>query len=66
MKQLIKQQYPDGKIKVLATGLQCIGFNTQLYDALRRRFANDPVNGAKRKAEDEGKVEGSKRRKADV
>ncbi|KAJ7189991.1 hypothetical protein GGX14DRAFT_382668, partial [Mycena pura] len=32
--RLIKQQYPTGEIDVEATGLQLVGFNQRLYDAL--------------------------------
>ncbi|KAJ7165730.1 hypothetical protein C8R46DRAFT_865318, partial [Mycena filopes] len=35
---IVKQCYPDGAIKVVATALQCVGFNTQLYDSLCKRF----------------------------
>ncbi|KAJ7232334.1 hypothetical protein B0H12DRAFT_1145552 [Mycena haematopus] len=38
---IIKQRYPDGKIKVEVTGLQCVGFKMELYDALRHRFKDD-------------------------
>ncbi|KAJ7667191.1 hypothetical protein B0H17DRAFT_1142883 [Mycena rosella] len=62
-KKLIEQCYPDGKIRVVATGLQCVGFNVALYDSLRRRFADDQASG-KRKAEEVGlKNSGSKRHK---
>ncbi|KAJ7858104.1 hypothetical protein B0H13DRAFT_2573976, partial [Mycena leptocephala] len=47
--QILNQQYPDGAIQVEATGLQRVGFNTQLYDSLRRRFTEECANG-KRKA----------------
>ncbi|KAJ7846627.1 hypothetical protein B0H14DRAFT_3678382 [Mycena olivaceomarginata] len=46
--QIIKQRYPKG-IKVEATGLQCVGFNMELYESLRQRFADQK----KRKAEKE-------------
>ncbi|KAJ7795419.1 hypothetical protein B0H14DRAFT_2532347, partial [Mycena olivaceomarginata] len=36
---LMKQRYPGGKIKVTATGLQCVGFSMELYESLRHRFA---------------------------
>ncbi|KAJ7709105.1 hypothetical protein B0H14DRAFT_2415211 [Mycena olivaceomarginata] len=36
---LMKQRYPAGKIKVTATGLQCVGFSMELYESLRHRFA---------------------------
>ncbi|KAJ6553121.1 hypothetical protein B0H19DRAFT_1155695 [Mycena capillaripes] len=62
--EIIQQQYPDGSIRVYATGLQCVGFNTQLYDSLRRRFAEDCAkeNPAKRKAGSEDLRSGGKRR----
>ncbi|KAJ6501005.1 hypothetical protein DFH09DRAFT_1102694 [Mycena vulgaris] len=59
---IIKQCYPDGNIKVVATGLQCVGFNKQLYDSLRKRFAQDLTAQTKRKADDEGNRD-AKRRK---
>jgi hypothetical protein len=46
--QIIKQRYLKG-IKVEATGLQCVGFNMELYESLRQRFADQK----KRKAEKE-------------
>ncbi|KAJ7486400.1 hypothetical protein B0H11DRAFT_1913681 [Mycena galericulata] len=57
--QIIKQCFPDGVIKVEATGLQCVGFNHQLYDSLRRMFAKH----GKREAEDDGRDTSSKSRK---
>ncbi|KAJ7101833.1 hypothetical protein C8R43DRAFT_242275 [Mycena crocata] len=56
--KIVERCYPDGIIKVEATGLQCIGFNIQLYKSLRRRFAKDctgktPAKEGKRKAENE-------------
>ncbi|KAJ6580357.1 hypothetical protein DFH09DRAFT_1360503 [Mycena vulgaris] len=59
---IIKECYPDGKIKVVATGLQCVGFNHELYDSLRRQFNHDRALEAKRKAEDQGSRD-TKRRK---
>ncbi|KAJ6500987.1 hypothetical protein DFH09DRAFT_1444750 [Mycena vulgaris] len=59
---IIKQCYPDGNIKIVATGLQCVGFNKQLYDSLRKRFAQDLTAQTKRKADDEGNRD-AKRRK---
>ncbi|KAJ7351262.1 hypothetical protein DFH08DRAFT_1078368 [Mycena albidolilacea] len=38
--QIMKQHYSRG-IEVEATGLQCVGFNMELYESLRRRFTND-------------------------
>ncbi|KAJ7351179.1 hypothetical protein DFH08DRAFT_662249, partial [Mycena albidolilacea] len=35
---IIKQRYATGKIQVTATGLQCVGFNLELYESLRQRF----------------------------
>ncbi|KAJ6576995.1 hypothetical protein DFH09DRAFT_1276372 [Mycena vulgaris] len=63
--QIIEQCYRDGKLKVVATGLQYIGFNHELYDSLRRRFADAREMEGKRKPEDEGDREnkGPKRRK---
>ncbi|KAJ7036884.1 hypothetical protein C8F04DRAFT_1093743 [Mycena alexandri] len=64
-RQIIDEQYPDG-IKVEATGLQYVGFNTQLYDSLRKRFADDRakaddvVQSGKRKAGDEDLRQGGK------
>ncbi|KAJ7165762.1 hypothetical protein C8R46DRAFT_1096184 [Mycena filopes] len=43
---IIKERYPDGKIKVVATAFQCIGFNTQLYNSLRKRFLADRATGS--------------------
>ncbi|KAJ7235396.1 hypothetical protein C8J57DRAFT_1572224 [Mycena rebaudengoi] len=60
--QLIKQMFPDGIIKVVATGLQSVGFNEYLYDSLRRRFAEKraaeerPKEDAKRKGDGSGEV----------
>ncbi|KAJ7111745.1 hypothetical protein C8R44DRAFT_798570 [Mycena epipterygia] len=51
---IIKQCYPEGVIKVEATGLQCVGFNQQLYNSLRKRFADECAKEGKRKAENEG------------
>ncbi|KAJ7214793.1 hypothetical protein C8J57DRAFT_1255662 [Mycena rebaudengoi] len=59
---IIKYMFPDGIIKVVATGLQCVGFNQQLYDSLRRRFAEKcaaegrPKEDAKRKEDGSGDV----------
>ncbi|KAJ7101835.1 hypothetical protein C8R43DRAFT_1047717 [Mycena crocata] len=71
-RSIIEKCYPDGKIKVEATGLQCIGFNVQLYDSLRRRFAKDCTGNdtakeihateGKRKAEDESNPVGKKQK----
>ncbi|KAJ7082404.1 hypothetical protein B0H15DRAFT_441058 [Mycena belliarum] len=62
---IIKQCYPDGRIRVVATGLHCVGFNQALYDSLRKRFATDNKTEGKRKADDDGGSEGTepKRRK---
>ncbi|KAJ7182505.1 hypothetical protein C8R43DRAFT_1228909 [Mycena crocata] len=70
--KIIKECYPDGIIKVEAVGLQCIGFNVQLYDSLRRRFAKDRkgrdhameghATEGKRKAEDEINQVGKKQK----
>ncbi|KAJ7500220.1 hypothetical protein B0H11DRAFT_1996685 [Mycena galericulata] len=57
--KIIKQCFPDGVVRVEATGLQCVGFNHQLYDSLRRMFAKH----GKREAEDDGRVTSSKSRK---
>ncbi|KAJ6450609.1 hypothetical protein C8R45DRAFT_883515 [Mycena sanguinolenta] len=51
-REVIEERYPDGKIKMDVTGLQCIGFNTELYDAMRKRYANGRKD-QKRKAGDE-------------
>ncbi|KAF8155185.1 hypothetical protein K438DRAFT_357589 [Mycena galopus ATCC 62051] len=59
---IIRQRYPDGTITVEATGLQCIGFNTELYDSLRQRFAEEGLKG-KRKAGSEDLRDGGKRSK---
>ncbi|KAJ7168872.1 hypothetical protein C8R46DRAFT_1092728 [Mycena filopes] len=60
---IMKQRYPDG-VRVSATGLQCVGFNMQLYDALRKRFAHERnkvnADGRKRKAEEEDAPLGGK------
>lgn len=60
----MKQQYPEGKIKVEAIGLQRVGFNRQLYDSLRRRFTDHAREG-KRKGENESSRDdkGSKQRR---
>ncbi|KAJ6447601.1 hypothetical protein C8R45DRAFT_1136777 [Mycena sanguinolenta] len=57
--QLIEERYPHGKIQVEATGLQCVGFNKELYDIMRKRYSSkrkrkasggeDLKNGGKRK-----------------
>ncbi|KAJ6450615.1 hypothetical protein C8R45DRAFT_1083874 [Mycena sanguinolenta] len=61
---IIERRYPDGKIKVGATGLQCVGFNTELYEVLRRRFTDHGTN-PKRKAEDGGgELKGRKSKKS--
>ncbi|KAJ6553144.1 hypothetical protein B0H19DRAFT_158602 [Mycena capillaripes] len=62
--KIIGQQYPDGLIRVYATGLQCVGFNIQLYDSLRRRFADDSGKGnpTKRKASSEDLRSGGERK----
>ncbi|KAJ6448434.1 hypothetical protein C8R45DRAFT_160537 [Mycena sanguinolenta] len=61
---IIERRYPDGKIKVEATGLQCVGFNTELYEVLRRRFTDHGTN-PKRKAEDiGGELKGRKSKKS--
>ncbi|KAJ7732448.1 hypothetical protein B0H16DRAFT_178152 [Mycena metata] len=63
--KIIKERYPDG-LRVRATGLQCVGFNNQLYDSLHKRFAHQRAMGkvsndsAKRKAEDEDLRQGGK------
>ncbi|KAJ6450602.1 hypothetical protein C8R45DRAFT_1042912 [Mycena sanguinolenta] len=72
--QLIKQRYLDGKIKVEATGLKCVGFNIELYDVLRKRLAqerekrekqkNKEVQKEKRKAGNEDLREGEKNKKS--
>ncbi|KAJ6482369.1 hypothetical protein DFH09DRAFT_1340770 [Mycena vulgaris] len=59
---IIKQCYPDGNIKVVAMGLQCVRFNKQLYDSLHKRFTQDLTAQTKCKAEDESNRD-AKRRK---
>ncbi|KAJ7842350.1 hypothetical protein B0H14DRAFT_2780844 [Mycena olivaceomarginata] len=46
--QIIKQRYPKG-IKVEATGLQCVGFNMELYESLRQRFGDQKKRKAERR-----------------
>ncbi|KAJ6448249.1 hypothetical protein C8R45DRAFT_1134334, partial [Mycena sanguinolenta] len=59
--RIIKQRYPDGRIKVEVTGLQCVGFNTELYDIIRKRFADDQKK--KRKANEDLSEGGKKKKK---
>ncbi|KAJ7214755.1 hypothetical protein C8J57DRAFT_1732631 [Mycena rebaudengoi] len=49
---VIKHFYPGGSILVGCVGLQCIGFDRSLYNALRRRRLNG--GGTKRKADSDG------------
>ncbi|KAJ7199326.1 hypothetical protein C8J57DRAFT_1545091 [Mycena rebaudengoi] len=49
---VIKHFYPGGSILVGCVGLQCIGFDRSLYNALRRRRLNG--GGTKRKADPDG------------
>ncbi|KAJ7265549.1 hypothetical protein C8J57DRAFT_1718230 [Mycena rebaudengoi] len=69
---IIKYMFPDGIIKVVATGLQCVGFNQQLYDSLRRRFAEKcaaegrPKEDAKRKEDGSGDVPPRKKQRISV
>jgi len=46
----LNECFPDGQIKTECFGLQCVGFDTNLYRALRERFLSA---GDKRKAESE-------------
>ncbi|KAJ6620049.1 hypothetical protein B0H10DRAFT_2216333 [Mycena sp. CBHHK59/15] len=54
---IVRQCFPDGIIRVEAIGLQCVGFNRQLYDSLRGRFADLRTKDVKRKAGDDGRVD---------
>ncbi|KAJ7253631.1 hypothetical protein C8J57DRAFT_627568 [Mycena rebaudengoi] len=53
--EIMNRQFPEGITKVDAIGLQCIGFNGELYDSLRDTFAQLRVaKVGKRKAQGEG------------
>jgi hypothetical protein len=60
----VNECFPDGQIKVEAFGLQCVGFDQELYQELRRRFEatslnpNTNTNPRKRRAEKEGARKG--------
>ncbi|KAJ7756702.1 hypothetical protein B0H16DRAFT_688978 [Mycena metata] len=64
--QVVRRRYLDGQIKVVATGLEYVGFNNQLYDFLRKRIADDRAELhdvtqlGKRKACDAGLRQGAK------
>jgi hypothetical protein len=64
--------FPDGIIKMVATGLQCVGFNQQLYDSLRRRFAEKcaaeerPKEDAKRMGDGSGELPPGKKQRTSV
>ncbi|KAK7027812.1 hypothetical protein R3P38DRAFT_3521027 [Favolaschia claudopus] len=46
-KNILGKCFPDGNVKVTATGLQCVGFNTQLYTSLRHKLVNERKNTGK-------------------
>ncbi|KAJ6599743.1 hypothetical protein DFH09DRAFT_901919 [Mycena vulgaris] len=57
----IRQYFPDGNVKTECFGLQCVGFDHQLYGRLRDRFlAQETRDSAslKRKADSEGPRDG--------
>ncbi|KAJ7609932.1 hypothetical protein FB45DRAFT_1038393 [Roridomyces roridus] len=73
---ILRQQFPSGTIRVEAMGLNLVGFNAELYNALLARFekrkrkaANDGKKAGrsrssrKRKAANDGNDAGSKSRK---
>jgi hypothetical protein len=54
LKKFIKQLYIDQVLKVEVMGLQCVGFNTDLYETLDRRFrASLPVLGKREVSHEE-------------
>ncbi|KAJ7101855.1 hypothetical protein C8R43DRAFT_1047765 [Mycena crocata] len=40
LKKKVTECFPDGEIRTECFGLQCVGFDQQLYDGLRERFKN--------------------------
>ncbi|KAJ7459220.1 hypothetical protein FB451DRAFT_1563643 [Mycena latifolia] len=60
---VIPEGFPDGVLRVKATGLQCIGFDHTLYDALRPEISDGLPKGEKRKNDDKGGKEPKKRRR---
>ncbi|KAJ6618674.1 hypothetical protein B0H10DRAFT_1223077 [Mycena sp. CBHHK59/15] len=58
---IIKECFPDSIIKVECIGLQCVGFDAQLYGSLLRRFL--PAKGSKRKAEEVLREDKAKQRR---
>ncbi|KAJ7101850.1 hypothetical protein C8R43DRAFT_242504 [Mycena crocata] len=64
LKEKITECFADGEIKTECFGLQCVGFDQQLYDSLRQRFKAGAGAG-KRKAgsedfRDKGKAKSQK------
>ncbi|KAJ7486312.1 hypothetical protein B0H11DRAFT_1122505 [Mycena galericulata] len=46
----VAECFPDGAIKTECFGLQCVGFNRELYEGLRERFVRADGGDQKRKA----------------
>ncbi|KAJ7111747.1 hypothetical protein C8R44DRAFT_252605 [Mycena epipterygia] len=49
-REKVRQCFPDGEIRTECFGLQCVGFDHQLYDRLRERFKSGGDGTNKRKA----------------
>lgn len=60
--RILQNLFPGGTLKADCVGLQCIGFNHGLYDALRRRF-QAPECGSKGKMDEMGSQETGSRAK---
>jgi hypothetical protein len=55
---LMKQRYPAGMIKVTATGLQCVGFNMELYELLSKAQIRYPLEGGGESGDSERRFTG--------
>ncbi|KAK7053520.1 hypothetical protein R3P38DRAFT_1460249 [Favolaschia claudopus] len=70
-KQIIERCWPDGRVKVIATGLEYVGFNMPLYNSLRERFVQEQKGKAKKRTaaeaatgqEEEGGGRGSSKKR---
>ncbi|KAJ7614826.1 hypothetical protein FB45DRAFT_248386, partial [Roridomyces roridus] len=68
-REKITDCYPDGEVKTECFGLQCVGFNLELYRAMRAKFLGNPGNpeptpnllGKRKAGEEDLRVDGFKR-----
>jgi hypothetical protein len=63
LQKTIEQLYIDQVLRVEVMGLQCVGFNTELYEILDRRFrTSQPVLGKREGSQLEGRELAKKNR----